>query len=655
METIAVSDIMPGQTPGSNRAASLFQEAEQKIYVRTDRLFARLMVFQWLAGVVAAVWISPQTWIGGTSYVHWHVWAAIFLGGAITALPVFLVWKHPGQVLTRHTIAVGQMIFSGLLIHLTGGRIETHFHIFGSLAFLAFYRDWRVLITATVVTALDHFFRGTFWPQSVFGVLAASPWRWVEHAGWVIFEDIFLIISIRQSLDEMCGLAQRQASLEGVNASIEIKVTERTAELTRENAERKKAELALRESQELYHSLVEQLPINVYRKDADGRFVYVNSRFCQIKGRTAEQILGQTADAMVTPAEAEQSAKEHELIMRTGQSMEMEEMYPQPDGTNLYFQVVKLPVKNSEGRIIGSQGVHFDITLRKRAEAKLNEVHRQLLEASRQAGMAEVATSVLHNVGNVLNSVNVSSSLIADKIRNSKVSSLTKVVTLMKEHEGDLAAFFTTNPKGKQVPGYLTGLAAHLIEEQAEILREAGTLLSSVMHIKEIVAMQQNYARTSGLLESLPVVDLVEDALRMNADAIQRHHIKLVREFAETPPILVQKHKVLQILVNLIRNAKHACDDAGRLDKQITLRVTSAGGRIKISVIDNGVGIPVENLTQIFGHGFTTRKEGHGFGLHSSALAAKEMGGSLAAFSDGPGQGATFTLELPMQRQTELL
>ena len=655
METIAVSDIMPGQTPGSNRAASLFQEAEQKIYVRTDRLFARLMVFQWLAGVVAAVWISPQTWIGGTSYVHWHVWAAIFLGGAITALPVFLVWKHPGQVLTRHTIAVGQMIFSGLLIHLTGGRIETHFHIFGSLAFLAFYRDWRVLITATVVTALDHFFRGTFWPQSVFGVLAASPWRWVEHAGWVIFEDIFLIISIRQSLDEMCGLAQRQASLEGVNASIEIKVTERTAELTRENAERKKAELALRESQELYHSLVEQLPITVYRKDADGRFVYVNSRFCQIKGRTAEQILGQTADAMVTPAEAEQSAKEHELIMRTGQSMEMEEMYPQPDGTNLYFQVVKLPVKNSEGRIIGSQGVHFDITLRKRAEAKLNEVHRQLLEASRQAGMAEVATSVLHNVGNVLNSVNVSSSLIADKIRNSKVSSLSKVVALLKEHEGDLPAFFSSNPKGKQVPGYLTGLASHLIEEQAEILREAGTLLSSVMHIKEIVAMQQNYARTSGMLESLPVVDLVEDALRMNADGLQRHNVKLVREFAETPPILVQKHKVLQILVNLIRNAKHACDDAERPDKQIILRVTGGSGRIKISVTDNGVGIPVENLTQIFGHGFTTRKEGHGFGLHSSALAAKEMGGSLTAFSEGPGLGATFTLELPMQRQTEML
>ena len=235
------------------------------------------------------------------------------------------------------------------------------------------------------------------------------------------------------------------------------------------------------------------------------------------------------------------------------------------------------------------------------------------------------------------------------------MSSLPKVVALLKEHEGDLAAFFTAHPKGKQVPGYLTGLAAHLIEEQAEILREAGTLLNSVMHIKEIVAMQQNYARTSGLLDSLSVVELVEDALRMNSDALQRHQVKLIREFAETPPILVQKHKVLQILVNLIRNAKHACDDTGRLDKQIILRVTSASGRIKISVIDNGVGIPVANLTRIFGHGFTTRKEGHGFGLHSSALAAKEMGGSLAAFSEGPGQGATFTLELPMQRQTEML
>ena len=132
----------------------------------------------------------PQTWIGATSYTHLHVWAAIFLGGAISGLPVYLALKRPGRSSTRHTIAVAQMLTSALLIHLTGGRIETHFHVFGSLAFLAFYRDWRVLVSATVVVAVDHLLRGLFWPQSVFGVLTPSSWRWLEHAGWVIFEDV---------------------------------------------------------------------------------------------------------------------------------------------------------------------------------------------------------------------------------------------------------------------------------------------------------------------------------------------------------------------------------------------------------------------------------------------------------------------------------
>ena len=182
-------------------------------------------------------------------------------------------------------------------------------------------------------------------------------------------------------------------------------------------------------------------------------------------------------------------------------------------------------------------------------------------------------------------------------------------------------------------------------------MHEVGSLASNIMHIKEIVAMQQNYAKTSGVLESLKIADLVEDAICMNNGAMSRHLVKVVRDFAEVPPILTEKHKVLQILVNLIRNAKYACDDSGRNDKQITMRVANGNDRVKISVMDNGVGIPAENLTRIFSHGFTTRKEGHGFGLHSGALAAREMGGTLTAFSKGPGQGATFTLELPIQKQ----
>jgi signal transduction histidine kinase len=162
--------------------------------------------------------------------------------------------------------------------------------------------------------------------------------------------------------------------------------------------------------------------------------------------------------------------------------------------------------------------------------------------------------------------------------------------------------------------------------------------------------MQQSYSKTSGMVESLAAADLVDDALRMNNGAMERHQVKVVRDYGKVPPILVDKHKVLQILVNLIRNAKYACDDSGRTDKQIILRVFNGDGRVKISVVDNGVGIPQENLTRIFNHGFTTRKDGHGFGLHSGALAARELGGTLRVSSDGPGQGADFTLELPIQK-----
>jgi signal transduction histidine kinase len=161
--------------------------------------------------------------------------------------------------------------------------------------------------------------------------------------------------------------------------------------------------------------------------------------------------------------------------------------------------------------------------------------------------------------------------------------------------------------------------------------------------------MQQSCAKISGVTETIQVADLVEDALRMNAGVLARQEVKLLREFSHVPPIVVEKHKVLQILMNLIRNAKYACDDSGRPDKQIKLRVAPTENGVGIAVIDNGVGIPSENLARIFTFGFTTRKGGHGFGLHSGALAAKEMGGSLAAQSDGPGLGATFTLELPLQ------
>ncbi len=322
-----------------------------------------------------------------------------------------------------------------------------------------------------------------------------------------------------------------------------------------------------------------------------------------------------------------------------------------PDGTIRWIRGHGDAVHDAQNRLIHIAGTAQDITERKVAETRLAELQKQLLDASRQAGMAEVATNVLHNVGNVLNSVNISTGLIVESVKKSRASSLARVVALLQEHAHDLGEFITNDSRGKHVPAHLAQLSEHLLAEQETNLRELASLRRNVEHIKEIVAMQQNYATFGGVKEMINVVDLVEDSLRLNEEALGRHEVEVIREFELVPPLNLEKHKFLQILVNLLRNAKHACQDSERADKRLTVRVANGEGRIRISVMDNGVGIPPENLTRIFNYGFTTRKGGHGFGLHSGALAAKEMGGSLVVHSDGPGQGATFTLELPCPKR----
>jgi signal transduction histidine kinase len=279
-------------------------------------------------------------------------------------------------------------------------------------------------------------------------------------------------------------------------------------------------------------------------------------------------------------------------------------------------------------------------------------MHQQMLTLSRHAGMAEVATGVLHNVGNVLNSVNVSNNLIREKLRKSEIATLVKLGRLLQQHEADLAAFLTTDAKGRRIPGFIIQLAGQLEAEHAYLQQEQDQLARNVEHIKEIVAMQQNYARVSGFLEQVSLAGLVDDALQINLAGLSRHGVQVVRHYADVPPATVDKHRVLQILVNLVHNAKYALDESGRQDKRLTVGVGMNGDhRVKITVSDNGVGIPPENLTKIFSHGFTTRKDGHGFGLHSGANAAKEMGGQLSVHSDGVGQGVIFTLDLPLTHQ----
>jgi PAS domain S-box-containing protein len=439
----------------------------------------------------------------------------------------------------------------------------------------------------------------------------------------------------------------------------------------------KQAEAELAYERDLLRTLLDTSPDAIFFKDLQSRFVIVSRSVVEFMrgiavgghrlahpGGDAEplpahlaghdpfhkHLIGKT-DADIYPAElAAAFIQEEQEIIRTGRPMIGKiEQIVQADGTKVWHMTTKVPWRNKDGQVVGTFGTARDITDLKNAEAKVEAAHQQLLETSRLAGMAEVATNVLHNVGNVLNSVNVSAALVADNAKKSKVTFLGKAVALMDEHAADLGSFITVDPKGRQLPGYLNQLAEQLIREQQATIKELDSLRQHIEHIKDIVAMQQSYAKISGVTEVVNVTDLVEDALRMNVVALSRHGVELVREFNLVPPVIVEKHKVLQILVNLIRNAKHACDDSGRPGKKLRLQVAKTDNGVRVDVVDNGVGIPPENLTRIFNHGFTTRKSGHGFGLHSGALAAKEMGGTLSVHSEGPGCGATFTLTLPLQ------
>lgn len=290
---------------------------------------------------------------------------------------------------------------------------------------------------------------------------------------------------------------------------------------------------------------------------------------------------------------------------------------------------------------------------RQRMQQQVERTHQDLMVASRQAGMAEVASSVLHNVGNVLNSVGVSTGLLTQGLRKSRVSNLAKVVQLMRTHEHDLGNFVTNDPRGKELPHYLGLLSSQLASEQAAALEELGSLRKSVEHISHIVVMQQSYATTSGVVERVHLRDVMEDAVRLDSNTLPRQILQIIREYDPTlPEITVDRHKVLHILVHLIRNAAYACAESGKADQQLTLRLVNGPTAVQAIVADNGVGIAPPDLPRLFHQGFTTKKGGHGYGLHSGALAAKEMGGSLTATSPGLGRGASFTLQLPHQPPT---
>lgn len=419
-------------------------------------------------------------------------------------------------------------------------------------------------------------------------------------------------------------------------------------------SETQRAITLLKRDQRFLRALLDNVPDVIYFKDLESRFMRVNHSFAAKFAVTdPEKLVGLTDFDFFTPEHAQPAFEIEQQIMATERPIiNVEERETFADGRVTWGSTSKLPFYNEFGKVVGTFGITRDITARKHAEVALAETQRRLLDASRMAGMAEVASGVLHNVGNAFNSVNTSATLIADQLRTSRLGSLEKVVQLFDEHAKDIGSFLTQDNRGRQLPVYLGELSRQLLKERESLVTELESLRRGVDHIKAVIAMQQSYANPSSIAEDLNLAELVDEALLMNMSSMNRHEVEVIREFSEVPKIRAARHRVLEILVNLVSNAEHAVISARQTGRRLRFVIEPAdANNLRLRLIDNGNGISSENLQRIFSFGFTTKKEGHGFGLHNSALAAKEMDGSLFARSDGAGLGAEFILTLPVARQ----
>lgn len=592
------------------RASELFQQDYDKILVRTDRLFVILMVLQWAAAVTAAAVLSPLTWIGEKSEVHLHVVLAIGLGGAITLLPLLLVWLRPGQALTRHVIAISQMLIGALLIHLTGGRIETHFHVFGSLAFLAVYRDWRVLITASAVVAVDHFVRGQFWPQSVFGTVTVTWWRWLEHAGWVVFEDVFLIVACRKSLQDMHASALREAELEATGAKIEAKVYQRTEELNRRTEDLAGATNQLRESEERFRSLAVSSPIGIFQVDPQGECIYANPALEEMTGRSFAELQGDDWVKMAQPQDQQaRMLASWRLAVQSGKDYQSQLYIRKPSGAQSVLEVRAARVVNEHGKNLGYVGTMQDVSDRKAVEKALRLAKEAAESANRSK--SEFLANMSHEIRTPMNGILGMTQLALD-------------TELLPEQRTYLET----------------------VKSSADSLLR---ILNDVLDFSKIEAGKLDLERIDFDLRETIGSMARSVATRAHDRGLEMacHILNDVPNRLEGDPI-----RLRQVLLNLVGNAIKFTE-AGEV--VVVVRCESRKEKeviLHFEVRDTGIGIPLEKQAVIFeafaqADGSTTRKYGGtGLGLTISSQLVHKMDGRIWVEST-PGKGSKFCFTVP--------
>ncbi|HYG21702.1 MAG TPA: ATP-binding protein [Verrucomicrobiae bacterium] len=607
--------MVPATSSFSVRSDELFEEQKQSVIRHTDRLFFWLLICQWIASVFITLLLSPQAWEGRTSSIHVHVIASIVLGGLITSVPVFFAWKFPGQALTRHAVAIGQMLMAALLVHLTGGRIETHFHFFGSLAILAFYRDWRVLLSASAVVIIDHIARGLVWPESVFGVASASLWRSAEHGAWVAFEVAFLVISIRKSVSEMRIVAERQARLEELNNAIEAQVAHRTAQLTREIEERTQADSRLREQERQLRHTQQVARLGGWEWDLIRDSVTWSEEASKLYGQSPQD-LGVTMEKCMQRVHPDDLGRCRAIMgeaLRTGQPFVCDHRALLPDGTEHVIQGRGEVLRNETGQPIKMFGTVQDITETRRAEEALRQSEERLRQSQKMEAVGRLAGGVAHDFNNLLTVITGYCGMMLHKLHPS-----------------------------------------HPLRKNAEEISRAAERASALTH--QLLAFSRKQVLQTRVLDLNEIVKGMEKMLRR----LIGEDVELQTRYqGDLWAVKADPGQLEQVIMNMVVNGRDAMPRGGELvitTENVTFekamhfrnRALEAGDYVLFCIRDSGVGMTDEVKSHLFEPFYTTKGVGKGTGLGLATCfgIVSQSGGDIHVTSE-PNVGTTFKVYLP--------
>jgi PAS domain S-box-containing protein len=616
----------------NSKVRSIFDEHLRDLQCHTDRAFAWLLLGQWAFVIISAVTISPQAWKGSTSSIHSHVWYATILGGIIVAAPVAFIKLRPGAPLTRQIVALSQVMFSSLIIHLMGGRIEAHFHVFGSLAILSFYRDLKVFIPAILFIALDHMIRGHFWPYAVYGVATAPWWRGLEHTAWVVFESSFLLWGVAQSRRHLWDLA-----------CVQVELTEERDQLE-ENVEARVSEV--KQQRLLLQNVINHLPAAVFWKDRELKYLGCNSAFAAIAGlQSPDEIIGKSDFDMPWTCEQSKGQREsdQQIIDQNRHQSNIEERLSDPTGRERTILTSKVPLLDVDNDVVGMIGIFQDISDRKLLEA-------QLAQAQKLESIGQLAAGIAHEINTPMQCVGGN----VEFLKNCYERLFQVVDSYRAFLEGPDMGWNRRKTEMERL--IVESRYDHLRTQAPAAIEEAADAVQRVIEI--VRAMKAMSHPGTAAKVSTDINRLIQ-----NAAAISKNRWKYGAEIEyqltePLPDVKALPAELSQVFLNLIVNASDAIvekngENSGALGR-IAIRTRADGEGVLIEVEDDGNGIPEAIRQRIFDPFFTTKDVGKGTGQGLAItydVIANKHGGVIQVGSS-VGNGTTISIWLPCEPVT---